>query len=158
MSGEARIYVDNGYFHIIVRGNQKQPVFKELEDYSLYIKLLKKYKRKYSFKLYGYCLMPNHVHIVGQAEKSVNLSKFMQALNRAYTGCFNKKYEKVGHLWQGRFKSRVMVNDEYFINCINYIECNPVRASIVTSPEQYRWSSYKERIYLDHYTTMLDPV
>lgn len=153
-----RLYVDNGCFHVVARGNQKQQVFKKSDDYLKYLILLRKYKKQYEFKLYGYCLMSNHIHIVGQVEKAVNLSKFIQVTHRTYTAHFNNTYNKVGHLWQGRFKSNVIVKDQYFINCINYIECNPVRARIVSSPEEYLWSSYKERNMFDSGFTLLDPL
>jgi putative transposase len=70
----------------------------------------------------------------------------MQVITQTYTFWFNKKYTKVGHLWQGRFKSMLINQDRYFIDCICYIEENPVRAGIVSSPKDYPWSSYKARI------------
>jgi putative transposase len=158
MSNRTRFFIDNGCFHIMSRGNQKQKIFNASDDYSIYLKLLLKYKKKYAFKLYGYCLMPNHIHIIGQVEKAITLSKFVQSLNRAYTACFNHKYKKVGHLWQGRFKSKVLMKDEYFISCINYVECNPVRAKIVLSPDKYEYSSYNERNMLNFKTKLLDPI
>ena len=158
MPAGPRIYIDNGCFHIFARGNRKQKIFNRPDDYLTYLNLLKKYKKKYSFKLYGYCLMPNHIHIMGQIEKAINLSKLIQSLNRAYTACFNYRYNMVGHLWQGRFKSKIMIKDEYFINCINYIECNPVRARIVLSPDMYKYSSYNERNMLDCNIDLLDPI
>jgi putative transposase len=102
-------------------------------------------------------LIPNHIHLIGQIEKAVNVSKFIQVVNRTYTGYFNCIYDKVGHLWQGRFKSKIIVKDRYFINCINYIECNPVRANIALNPDEYIWSSYKERNMLDCAFALLDP-
>jgi len=74
------------------------------------------------------------------------LAKFMHGLNRSYTAYFNKKYNKVGYLWQGRFKSKVVVKDDYLIDCLNYIELNPVRANMVKATQDYAWSSYKERV------------
>ena len=102
--------------------------------------------------------MPNHVHVVGQIKKATNLSKFMQVMNKTYTTYFNGKYKKVGHLWQGRFKSKVILKDRYFINCINYIECNPVRANITLNPDEYEWSSFRERNMLDYNFSLLDPL
>lgn len=153
-----RLYVDNGCFHVIARGNRKQAIFRNAADYSKYIMLLKKYKRKYGFSLYGYCLMPNHIHIVGQIQKAVNLSKLMHAINKTYATYFNNSYDKVGHLWQGRFKSNLIVKDQYFINCVNYIESNPVRAKIVLGPEGYSWSSYRERNMIKSDFVVLDPI
>ena len=158
MTRVTRTNIDNACYHIYARGNQKQAVFINSDDYFKYLALLHKYKRRYSFKVYGYCLMPNHIHLLGQVEKAASLSKLIQATNRTYTGYFNYTYKKVGHLWQGRFKSKVIVKDQYFINCINYIECNPVRAGIVSRPDEYSWSSYNERNMLDYDFSLLTPL
>ena len=108
MSRMQRLIINNASYHIMVRGNQKQITFIEEEDFAKYLDLLRHYKREYGFKLYGYCLMPNHVHLILEVEDGIDLSKIMQGLNQAYTLWFNKKYEKVGHLWQGRYKSMVI--------------------------------------------------
>ncbi len=142
----ARLTLDNAYYHIMTRGNQKQKTFIEEVDFMKYLDLLKHYKKKYRFNVYGYCLMPNHVHLLVGLEESAFLGKFMQGLNQAYTIWFNKKYKKVGHLWQGRYKSMVIQKDRYLLDCIEYIELNPVRASIVKSPSDYPWSSWQGRI------------
>ena len=116
-------------YHIITRGNQRQRVFIVDIDYLEYLQRVRYYKIKFRFCLYGYCLMPNHVHLVGEIEKSCDLSKFMQGINRSYTAYFNRRYKKTGHLWQGRFKSKVIVKDRYLLGCINYIEANPTLGS-----------------------------
>lgn len=85
-------------------------------------------------------------HIIGELEEKGNLAKFMHGPNRSYTAYFNKKYNKVGHLWQGRFKSKVITKDNYLFDCIGYVEFNPVRAGIVNMALEYEWSSYKERV------------
>ena len=157
MSRGPRLIVDGACYHIMARGNRKQNVFMVDEDYQRYMDILKRYKKKYKFMLYGYCLMPNHVHIIGEVSgDGKNLSKFMHALNMTYAGYFNDKYEKVGHLWQGRFKSRVIVKDKYLIDCINYVELNPVRAELVESPHEYMWSSYRERNMIEPCFKILD--
>jgi len=130
----------------MVRGNQKQITFIEEEDFAKYLDLLRHYKRKYGFKLYGYCLMPNHVHLILEVEDGIDLSKIMQGLNQAYTLWFNKKYEKVGHLWQGRYKSMVIQKNKYMLDCLEYVELNPIRANISKSPFDYPWSSWKARL------------
>jgi putative transposase len=140
-----RIAFDNACYHIATRGNQKQRVFLVNEDYVEYLARLKRYKYRYNFRLYGYCLMPNHVHLIGFAQKKQDVSKFMHNLNRSYTAYFNEKYNKVGHLWQGRFKSKIIMKDRYMIDCINYVEQNPIRANLAASPIDYMWNSYAER-------------
>lgn len=155
MPRSARILLENTCYHIIARGNQKQEVFFETIDYERYLQLLKKYKLKYHFKLYGYCLMNNHIHMIIDPSQSHELSKVMQGLNLSYSIWFNAKYDKIGHLWQDRFKSVVIQKDEYLLTCINYIEANPVRGNIVKNPFDYSWSSYRERI-LDIKNGILD--
>ena len=145
MAKSSRILLDNACYHITTRGNQKQRVFLDAEDYQVYLFKLRKYKTQHGFMLYGFCLMPNHVHLMGEPKVKRNLSKFMQSLNRSYTAYFNKKYSKVGYLWQGRFRSKVIVKDDYLIDCIQYIELNPVRADLSKAPGDYQWSSHKER-------------
>ena len=145
MPNGPRILLDNACYHIITRANQKQRIFRNECDFKEYLERLYKYKTRHGFKLYGFCLMPNHVHMLGEVEEKENLSGFMHDLSRSYTAYFNKKYQNVGYLWQGRFKSKIIIKDRYFVNCINYIELNPVRADIVKTPMEYRWSSYMER-------------
>ena len=146
MQRTARVIVEKGYYHINTRGNQKQKVFAGNEDYQKYLKLLEKYKRRYAFKLYAFCLMPNHVHLLIKVEEGSMLQKIMQGLSLSYTLYFNIKYEKVGHLWQDRFKSKVIQTDKYFLECIAYIEANPVRKNLAPTLEAYPWSSSSLRL------------
>ncbi len=128
-----------------MRGNQKQVIFAVEEDFNFYLAQLKLYKKRFDLLLYGYCLMPNHIHLIVEPLKPPLLSKLMQCLQRSYTAYYNKKYNKVGHLWQDRFKSKVITKDEYLINCISYIEQNPARAGLVKNLYAYKFSSYVER-------------
>jgi putative transposase len=130
----------------MARGNQKQATFIEETDFMKYLDILRHYKRKYHFRLYGYCLMPNHVHLILEIKKSGDLSKVMQGLNQTYTIWFNEKYKKVGHLWQGRYKSKVIQKDKYMLECIAYVELNPLRANIANSPFDYHWTSWRPRL------------
>jgi putative transposase len=148
MSRGIRILADNSYYHITNRGNQKQRIFQENADYEEYIGILAHYKRKFGIKLLGYCFMPNHVHLILEPKNPKELAKFMQCVTQGYAKWFNLKYNKVGHLWQGRFKSMVIQKNDYFLDCVYYVEANPVRASLVLSPVDYPWSSYKERVLM----------
>jgi len=145
MSARSKILLKNGCYHLTARGNQKQRIFLDDQDYAAFVGRLKKYKRRYGLKLYGFCLMPNHLHLIAEFDEPQWLSKFMQVILRSYTSYFNKKYNKVGHLWQGRFNSRLITRDAYLLDCLNYVEFNPVRAGIARSAGDYKWSSYKER-------------
>lgn len=146
MSRIARLAFDKSPYHIMVRGNQKQATFFENEDFLKYLDLMRHYKKKYHFKLYGYCLMPNHVHLILEVKEAPNLGKIMQGLNQTYTIWFNKKYKKVGHLWQGRYKSMVIQKNKYMLDCIEYVELNPIRVNLANSPLGYTWSSRQARI------------
>jgi len=152
MPRSARITIEKACYHIITRGNQKQTVFKNSVDYQKYLLLLTRYKKKYGFRLYCFCLMPNHVHLIIEVDKEKQLNKIMRGLNLSYALYFNFKYEKVGHLWQDRFKSKVIEKDAYLLECIRYIEDNPLRASLVSSINEYPWSShnFKENTLIDN--------
>jgi len=141
------LYADNICYHIIARGNQKQNIFMEWDDREKYMNILCHYKKKYHFWLYSFCLMANHIHLILEPNNlRGTISQIMQGINLMYCQWFNAKYNKNGHLWQGRFKSYLIQKNEYLMHCINYIELNPVRAGIVESPLEYTWSSYKYRI------------
>ena len=154
MPRTARLILNNACYHIITRGNQKQDIFKEHEDFYVYLGLLSKYKKRFNSKIYGYCLMSNHVHLVIESEM---LNKFMHGVNLSYAQHFKYKYNTIGHFWQDRYKSFVIQKDEYLINCITYIEYNPVRAQIASGPEDYPFSSYQARI-LGKSDSLLDPI
>lgn len=115
-------------------------------DYSRYHQLMLKYSRKFAVLVYGYCLMPNHVHI---RVKTLNdqLAKFKHGVQSSYAKYFCKKYGKVGHIWQGHGKTPLIDDDIYDVTCAVYIEFNPVKAKLVKRPEQWRWSSYRHYAY-----------
>lgn len=155
MPNGPRPLIDNACYHITVRGNNRQGIFKVNKDYEKYLEYVKRCKRKYKFRVFGYCLMPNHAHLVIEVDKAKKVSRVMSSLQRSYTGYFNNSYNRVGHLWQGRFKSKIVIKDRYLINAINYIEFNPVRAKLVNAPHEYTWSSCKART-LGGYDPILD--
>ncbi|MFA5144922.1 MAG: transposase [Candidatus Omnitrophota bacterium] len=143
----ARIILNNACYHVVNRGNQKQRIFLENADFEKYLQLLKHFKKKYAFRIFGYCLMPNHIHLILEPKNPNDLALFMQGLTQTYTVWFNNKYKKPGRLWQGRFKSMVIQKDNYFIDCVYYIEMNPLRAGLVSILTDYPWSSYKDRVF-----------
>ncbi len=155
MSRAPRIFMENACYHIITRGNQKQIVFRNDKDYVKFLTIVKKARRKYDVRLYAYCLMPNHVHLLIEPINARNISKFMHYVTRGYVAYYNHKYEKVGHLWQGRFIGKPIVKDQYLVHCANYIESNPLRSNIAANITEYPWSSYNERC-LHQYGSNLD--
>lgn len=145
MARKPRIEFDGALYHVISRGNQKQNLFHSQEDYSRYLELLARYKDKYSFFLYAYALMSNHVHLLIET-RHVALSKILQGIQQSYTIHFNRKYHTVGHLFQGRYKAILCDKDAYLLSLVKYIHLNPVRAKASVTPEKYPWSSH--RIYM----------
>ena len=143
----ARIFVENACNHITARGVQKDPVFKEGGDFMNYLSIIHKQKIKFGCVIYCYCLMPNHIHLVLESPFGLKaMSSFMHSLNQSYAMRFNGKYDRVGHLWQNRYKNFIVLKDDYLIRLISYVEQNPVRAGIVANPEDYPWSSYRARV------------
>ena len=142
MPRQSRLLLSQSYYHIMARGNNKNIIFKDEEDYIYYLELIYKYKKEHPFDLYHYCLMPNHIHLLIQTNKATDFSALMKKTNLSYYHYFKKKYGWTGHFWQNRFKSKPVGKDEYFIQCGKYVELNPVRANIVKDPQEYLYSSY----------------
>ena len=130
-----------GFYHILNRGVEQRVIFKEPADYEYFEKLMCFYMKSYNITLHNYCLMPNHYHLLIEIT-SENLSKFMRQLNMNYAIYFNKKYKRVGHLWQGRFKSWYVTDEAYLYTLMCYIEQNPLKANMVKTLEAYPYSSY----------------
>ncbi|MEI8175674.1 MAG: transposase [Candidatus Omnitrophota bacterium] len=145
MPRPSRAFLNPGCYHVITRGNQKQKTFRDKNDFAVYLSMLKRAKRKHGIRLYAYCLMENHVHLLIDIDHARIMSKFMHSINLGYTAYYNAKYATVGHLWQGRFKSKPILKGGYLIHCANYIEHNPMRAGVIDDIANYPWSSYKER-------------
>jgi putative transposase len=143
MTRPLRITAPNLPFHVLDRGNNRQIVFHEDGDFVYYLRLLRRYKEELKFKLYHFCLMPNHFHLVLEPTIAGSLPKIMMRLTLAYSWYFNQRYGAVGHVWQGRYKSSLVDKDDYFLWCGLYVELNAVRAGLVSKPEDWRWSSYR---------------
>ncbi|MGR3220381.1 MAG: REP-associated tyrosine transposase [Candidatus Anammoxibacter sp.] len=143
MGRYARINYPNLIYHVINRGNNREIIFAEDEDYQHYLNTIQRYKKKYHFKLYAYCLMTNHVHLLIQVSKEGSISKIMQSVTVAHTRRYNYKYQRCGHVWQGRFHSPIVSEDDHMLTIMQYIEQNPLRANMVKCVTDYPWSSYK---------------
>ena len=137
----ARIVIADYPHHIIQRGHNRQVVFVGDEDYLYYLENLKEWKKTFKCKVYAYCLMTNHVHlIVSPGKKAENLALLMKRVSGRQTRYVNKIERRSGTLWEGRYKSSLINEDGYLLACCRYIELNPVRAGIVNEPAEYRWS------------------
>ncbi len=129
--------------HIIQRGNNRQVCFASEEDCAAYAYWLEKYARKYHIAIHAWAFMTNHVHLLVTPETDNGTSKLMQTLGRHYVRYFNFTYKRTGTLWEGRFKSCVIDAENYLLICQRYIELNPVRAGMVETPADYKWSSFR---------------
>ena len=145
MARRLRLFIPNIPCHIIQRGNNKTPIFLEMKDYQYFLEVLQEAKLKHPCQLYGYCLMPNHFHLIINPQPTGNVSLFMKLVGGKYVRYFNKKYGRTGTLWENRFRSFLIGGEHYFIRCLRYVETNPVRAGLVKLPESYQWSSYNFR-------------
>jgi putative transposase len=129
--------------HVIQRGNNRQACFGSDEDFVAYAHWLEEYARQFDVAIHAWVFMTNHVHLLVTPATGDGVSYLMQALGRRYVRYFNYSYRRSGTLWEGRFKSCVVDAEDYLLLCQRYIELNPVRAGMVTSPGDYRWSSYR---------------
>ena len=146
MARFSRITLPDLAYHVTQRGNRRQPVFFGDDDYRAYLEELTRQSRRVDLRIWAYCLMTNHVHLVVRAATGVGLRRAIQGLNLRYALAYKRKYSHIGHFWQDRFKSLRIVDAAYLLTCGAYVESNPVRARMVPTPEAYSWSS--ARAYL----------
>ena len=142
MARKARVKSESGIYHIMLRGINKQDIFIEDEDYRRFLKALLNSKKKSNFELYAFCLMSNHIHLLLK-ENDNDISTIIKQIGCSFVYWYNKKYERVGHLFQDRFLSEPVDSDEYLLTALRYIHHNPVKANLVKSCEDYPYSSYK---------------
>ena len=134
-----------GVYHIIIRGINKQTIFEDNEDRERFLKTIGKYKGICNYKIYGYCLMSNHVHLLIK-EGDESISKSMQRISSSYVYWYNLKYQRSGHLFQGRFKSEPINRPSIFLKVLRYIHQNPLKAGISKGVGESKWTSYREYI------------
>lgn len=146
MARAPRICFPGAIFHVIQRGNYQQEIFSDDQDRWHYLKLLLEAKKQFGIIVYGYILMPNHIHLILEITNETPISKVVHYIAASYALYFNKKYDRIGHLFQGRFKSILVEKDNYLLELSRYLHLNPVKAGLVKRPEDYIWSSYS--IYL----------
>jgi putative transposase len=130
--------------HVIQRGNNRQICFASEQDFYGYISWLKEYSEKYQVEIHAWVLMINHVHLLFTPRSEGGVSQMMQSPERLYVRYFNYSYKRSGTLWEGRYKSCLVQEEDYLLEVYRYIELNPVRARMVTDPAEYKWSSYQE--------------
>ncbi len=127
--------------HVVQRGNNRADVFFNSDDRAVYLFLLKRYSEKWNTPIICYCLMTNHVHLLGKPSSEESLQKMMQGLTLCYTQHINRKYGRTGRLWESRYHSSIVERESYLWAVARYIEQNPVRATLVENPQDYPYSS-----------------
>jgi putative transposase len=137
---------DNSIYHVINRGNGRQKIFHKNKDYEAFINVIKEAKGRYPVRVFGYCLMPNHLHMVVMPEHGKELSRWMQWAMTCHVRRYHRHYGSSGHVWQGRFKNFMIQEDVHLIMTLRYVEGNPVRAGLVKSASEWEWSSHREVI------------
>ena len=145
MARIARVVIPGYPYHITQRGNYKQRVFSCTEDYRQYLMWVSDYSEKNKISILAYCLMPNHVHFIGIPENHNSLSRTFNLTHMRYSQYYNKKDNRKGHLWQGRFFS-TLLGENHLYEAIRYVENNPVKANICEKAEDWEWSSARDHL------------
>jgi putative transposase len=141
-----RLTVTGYPHHVILRGNNRQDIFKATADYQRMLDLLAEHSKVQGVDIHAYVLMSNHLHLLVTPQQDQALPKMMQAVGRSYVQVFNKVHGRTGTLWEGRYRSTLIQTDRYLLACMAYIDLNPVRAHMVAQPEDYVWSSHAHYI------------
>lgn len=141
-----RVVVPRYPHHVVQRGHNRQVVFGGVSDYLRYLETLQEFKDEYRVKVYAYCLMTNHVHLLLAPEEPTGIGKLMKRLAARQTRRRNRLAGRTGTLWEGRYKSSLVDTDTHLLACCRYIELNPVRARLVSDAADYRWSSCSARL------------
>jgi putative transposase len=156
MSRPLRICFEDALYHVTSRGNEKARIYLDDKDRFVFMRHLAKVVEQYSWVLYAYCLMGNHYHLLVRTPKA-NLSRGMRQLNGVYAQYFNSRHDRVGHLFQGRFKGILIKDEDRLLAVACYVVLNPIRAEMVADPEDWRWSSYRGTAGINKPTKLFDP-
>jgi REP element-mobilizing transposase RayT len=147
MARPLRIEFAGAVYHVTSRGNAKQAIFIDDEDRGRFVDVLSIVAERFNWLCHAYCLMKNHYHLLIETPNA-NLSKGMRELNGVYTQGFNRRYRRVGHLFQGRYNAIIVEKDNHLLSLCRYVVLNPVRVGLTKRADQWRWSSYRATIGL----------
>ena len=145
MARPPRIEIAGAVYHVVARGNERRPVFADDIDRSRFLEVLRGAAERYRWKTLAYCLMGNHYHLLVRTE-ACTLARGMRHVNGVYAQWFNRRHDRVGHLWQGRYKAVLVQQDEHLLVAIRYVVRNPVRAGLTRRVEDWRWTSHHETV------------
>ena len=143
MPRKPRFIIPGVPVHVVQRGRSKEPVFYDEADYQVYLKWLKEAAERYHCQIHAYVLMSNHIHLLATPKEVSGITRLMQYVGRHYVPYINRTYGGSGSIWEGRYKASLVQQETYLLACMRYIELNPVRANMVKTPGQYRWSSFR---------------
>ena len=147
MARHARLIVPNLPHHVVQRGHNRADVFRSAPDFPWYLRMLHELASVFGVRVYAYCLMTNHVHLVmDPGDDPSSIPRLMKRIAGRHTRRVNRREERTGSLWEGRYHSSPVDTDSYLLACCRYVDLNPVRAGLVKDPEAYRWSSYRDRV------------
>lgn len=156
MARQPRLILPKQPHHILQRGNDRQRIFREPEDYQRFLGWLAESARFYRVAIHAYALLPTHLHLLATPETEEGLAAMMQKLGRFYVPWYNAKYDRAGSLFEGRFRTAVVDTDRHFLMCSRYIELDPVREGEVGEPAAYAWSSYRHHAGVQHDAVISD--
>ena len=145
MARPLRIEFANALYHVTARGDRREPIVEDDTDRSTFVNVLGEVVERFHWRCHAYCLMTNHYHLVVETPEA-NLSKGMRQLNGMYTQATNRRHQRSGHMFQGRFKAILVDKDTYLLALARYVVLNPVRAGMAKHPREYRWSSYRAMV------------
>ncbi|WP_347988116.1 transposase [Methylomonas sp. AM2-LC] len=145
MARPLRIELAGGLYHVTSRGNAHHDIFLDDDDRLCWLEIFGQVCERFNWICHAYCLMTNHYHVVIETIEG-NLSAGMRQLNGVYTQSFNRRHQRVGHVYQGRFKGILVEKESYLLELSRYVVLNPVRVLMVSLPGQWKWSSYNAMI------------
>lgn len=134
-------------YHVRVQCNNKEFRFETSSDFHLYEEMVQRYQKKYGFHLYNYVLMHTHVHLIVNVINDFTIDRIMRSINQVFSFKYNRIKNRFGHLWISPYRSSVVDGDEYALCCMRYLDRNPVRAGIVTTPTHWRWGGFNYYAY-----------
>jgi putative transposase len=146
MPRTARASLGNWCYHVLNRGNARAEVFHKAEDYAAFIGLFEPACERLRMRILGYCLMPNHFHLVLRPYGDGDLGRWMQWLMTSHVRRYHRHYGSSGHIWQGRFKAFPIQEDDHFLTVLRYVERNALRAALVRRAEAWPWGSLRARL------------
>ncbi len=152
MTRQKRVWIPNCYYHIVCRGNRRDPLFRNASDFQAFLHILHQLHEKYPFEMASYCLMNNHYHLQMRS-REFPLSKVMSLMNKRYANYYNTKYRLTGHVYEKHYYDKIIEDKEGMLGISRYIHLNPVEAKMTRKPEHYPWSSF----YLFKYPNTLPP-